>query len=45
MAKKHELGKKKIRLSRAVAVEHKVCATHTTYSFPLKAKKLEFWLP
>jgi hypothetical protein len=29
MAKKHDLSEKKIRLSRAVAVERKICATPT----------------
>jgi hypothetical protein len=29
MAKKHDLSEEKIRLSRAVAVESKICATPT----------------
>jgi hypothetical protein len=36
MAKKHDLSKKKIRLSRDVAVER------TPTAFPLKARKLKF---
>jgi hypothetical protein len=38
MAKKHDLSEKNIRLSRAVAVECKMCATPK--ASPLKARKL-----
>jgi hypothetical protein len=43
IAKKHDLSEKKIRLSRAVvAVVGKIWVTPT--AFPLRARKLKFWL-
>jgi hypothetical protein len=43
MTKKHDLGENKFRLSRAIAVECKICVTPT--ASPLKARKLKFRLP
>jgi hypothetical protein len=45
MAKKHDLSDKKFRLSRAVAavaVVAKIWVTPT--AFPLRVRKLKFWL-
>jgi hypothetical protein len=44
MAKKHDLrGKKKIRLSHAVAVERKICVTPVAST--IRPRNLKFWLP
>jgi hypothetical protein len=45
ITKKLDLSEKNFRMSRAdaIAVQRKICLTPT--AFPLRARKLKFWLP